>query len=356
MLAGVPHAISLERISHGYGAGSVLCDLDLQVRAGELLAILGESGCGKSTLLRLITGLEQPSSGTIRLFDREQSSIPPHQRPLAWVTQTAGCYDHLTVDENLRLARQLAKSSGSISLEDAVHRQHALIEDFGLSGLLSRNTSTLSGGERQRLAIARALLTLRPILLLDEPLAHLNESLRESLRRKIRQWTKQLGITTLFVTHDSVEAMEIADRIAILHAGRIEQIDAPKLIYESPRTVQIASAFGKPCIQIFETSKDLTKGTVGRIGVRPWDWERLVGAGTESRSVRLGDGHSAPEVIGTLIEVRCVESHWWCDLDVGLEEPMRVVVPRWDPSHTTSVAMPECGTQWHLRARRWHRW
>jgi ABC-type sugar transport system ATPase subunit len=227
------------RIGHRYGPATVLDDVTFQAARGEWLVLLGESGCGKSTLLRIAAGLERPHTGSVYMLGSDYSMRPPHERPVAWMSQSAGCYEHLSVSENLAIAQRLVPQSIQDTGQSPKQWRDELIDGLELDRLLARKPAEISGGERQRTAIARALLSNRPILLLDEPLAHLNESKRETLGCRLREWTHRLRMTVLYVTHDSLEAAQLADRMVLVVSGKIEQIDAPKLIVARPASERV---------------------------------------------------------------------------------------------------------------------
>jgi ABC-type Fe3+/spermidine/putrescine transport system ATPase subunit len=204
------------------------------------MVLLGESGSGKSTLLRIVAGLERPERGSIAMLGSDQSSVPAHRRPIAWMSQAAGCYEQLSVSENLSIAQRMVDSSAAITRENALAWREELVDGLKLGPLLDREPSSISGGERQRVALARSLLSMRPILLLDEPLAHLNESMRELVGGQLRRWTHRMGTSVLWVTHDSLEAAELADRMALMVDGGIEQVGAPKNIIADPASDRAA--------------------------------------------------------------------------------------------------------------------
>jgi ABC-type sulfate/molybdate transport systems ATPase subunit len=242
MMGETENSSSLQflKIRHRYGSRIVLEDISFSAAQGQWLVLFGESGSGKSTLLRIAAGLERPEQGSVFMFGSDHSQLPAHQRPIAWMSQTADCYEHLSVAENLAIAERLIRPNVSEQPIDIASWRAELIDELRLAPLMARKPSAISGGERQRVAIARAMLSLRPILLLDEPLVHLNESMREKIGKKLREWTLRMRMTVLFVTHDSLEAAQLGDRIVILIGGRIEQIDAPKLIVDRPATERVA--------------------------------------------------------------------------------------------------------------------
>lgn len=242
---GNQSALQFLNIRQRYGSRTVLDDIQFSAASGEWLVLFGESGSGKSTLLRIAAGLERPERGSVKMLGAEQSTVPPHQRPVAWMSQTAGCYEHLTVSENLDISERLIPSSVREMSFDVPSWRRELVGELGLGSMLARKPGEVSGGERQRVAIARSLLSMRPILLLDEPFSHLNESMREKLGNRLREWTLRMRMTVLYVTHDSLEAAQLADRMVLLIGGRVEQVAAPKLIVEQPASERVADLMGR---------------------------------------------------------------------------------------------------------------
>lgn len=241
MNAGIENEAALQflNIRHRYGTQTILDDVSFSAAIGEWLVLFGESGSGKSTLLRIAAGLERPERGSVIMLGSDRSALPAHQRPVAWMSQTASCYEHLSVSENLAIAQRLIPLEVRTSGIDVDAWRNELIEGLSLPQLLQRKPMEISGGERQRVALARALLSMRPILLLDEPLAHLNESMREKLGKQLREWTRKTRTTVLYVTHDSLEAAQLADSIVMLIRGRVEQVGAPKLILDQPASEEV---------------------------------------------------------------------------------------------------------------------
>jgi ABC-type sugar transport system ATPase subunit len=234
-----PSAIAFRDIRHRFGPNIVLDQITFRVKPGEWMVLFGASGSGKSTLLRIAAGLERPEVGSVHMLGTDQSQRPSHERPIAWMSQTAGCYEHLSLAENLAIAQRLIPDSVQNSSFDVHAWKQELIDRLELRSLLARKPNAISGGERQRAAIARAFLTMRPILLLDEPLAHLNESMRDRLGQCLREWSARSGATVLYVTHDSLEAAALADRMAVLFDGKIEQTGAPKSLLENPASDRV---------------------------------------------------------------------------------------------------------------------
>jgi putative spermidine/putrescine transport system ATP-binding protein len=215
--------------------------LSLQAREGELLGMLGPSGCGKTTTLRMIGGLIPASSGRVRVKGKDITGLPPHLRDMGVVFQNYALFPHMSVADNLAFGLQMRRAPRG-EIDKRVQRALELVQ---LGGLWDRHPRQLSGGQQQRVALARALVIEPSILLLDEPLSNLDAHLREAVRGEIRDIQKLLGITTLLVTHDQAEALAVCDRIAIMRAGRLEQIGTPLEIYERPANAFVASFVGR---------------------------------------------------------------------------------------------------------------
>jgi multiple sugar transport system ATP-binding protein len=236
-------AITIEGVSKRFGASmTALEHLNLTVADGEFVALLGPSGCGKTTLLRIIAGLETRSSGRVLIGDRDVSDLPPAQRGLAMVFQNYAVFPHLSVFENVAFGLRMQKRDEATIRRQVQRAAHLLqIEPY-----LDRYPAKLSGGQRQRIAVARALAVEPAVLLMDEPLSNLDALLRLEMRAELKNVLKEAGTTTLYVTHDQTEAMGLADRIAVMHKGVIEQIDEPTRIYSNPASVFVGGFVGSP--------------------------------------------------------------------------------------------------------------
>lgn len=244
--------ISIRRLHKRFqvsdGVVAAIKSLDLEVAEGELFVIVGASGSGKTTLLRCIAGLETPDGGEIRIADKIVSSdqpptwIPPQRRKLGMVFQSYAVWPHLTVSQNIALP--LAEGSQKIPRNEVANRVKEALRLVQLEEQADRSATLLSGGQQQRVALARAIAVSSRLLLMDEPLSNLDARLREDVRGKIRELAKQLGSTVLYVTHDQVEAMAIADRIALMQAGEILQVGTPEEIYHKPVSADVADFFG----------------------------------------------------------------------------------------------------------------
>ncbi|WP_425429087.1 ABC transporter ATP-binding protein [Azospirillum thermophilum] len=234
--------ITLDRVTKSFGDIAVIPPLDLTIGNGEFVVFVGPSGCGKSTLLRLIAGLEDVSSGTIRIDGKDATVLPPAQRGLAMVFQSYALYPHMTVRNNIAFPLKMARLDKA-----AIDRKvEAAAKVLNLTSYLDRRPGQLSGGQRQRVAIGRAIVREPTAFLFDEPLSNLDAALRVNMRLEISELHASLGTTMIYVTHDQVEAMTMADKIVVLNAGRIEQVGSPIDLYSRPRNRFVAGFIGSP--------------------------------------------------------------------------------------------------------------
>jgi len=356
-------AISLETLSYRFGTKVVLDQLNLEIDRGECIAVLGTSGSGKSTLLRVIAGLLTPASGIVRLMGVDQSRTAPHYRDIAVVSQSAGSYDHLTVEENLRLAERLPSSNKETNLTPK--QKENLLEQLEVLSLFSKKPPQLSGGQSQRVAIARAFLSGRSILLMDEPMAHLHEGLRDPIRSLIRKLQKSTGRTCIYITHDSAEACQLADRIAVLSEGIIQQFAPPNEIYRNPANHHVANLFGRPPIQWFDPQSLGWDSPRNRIGVRPNDWKILeINNDTGSR---IQTERSAAEIpadmpirlIGIVNEIQRVESDVWIEVTASLSDrsyPGEEILLRVVCHEASSRNLPKVGQRITLATEYVYHW
>lgn len=239
--------IQIENLTVEYGTVTAVEDVDLHVADGELLAIVGPSGCGKSTTLGFVAGFTKVTAGRLYFDDRDVTQLPPQRRNIGFLFQDYAIYPHLSAAENIRFPLDVAK----ISRREATRRVAEITDLLGIGELLSRRPSQLSGGQRQRVALARALVKNPVVLLLDEPLSNLDAHLRVQMRVEIRRIQLDLGITTLFVTHDQSEALSVADRVAIMNQGRIEALAPPHEVYTEPATIFAARFIGSPQMNLW---------------------------------------------------------------------------------------------------------
>ena len=234
------NAVALQGLEKSYGGFQAVRGVSITVQAGEMVGLLGPSGCGKTTTLRMIAGLEVPDAGVIRIGDRAVNSLPPWQRNIGMVFQNYALFPHMTVFQNVAFGLKMRR----LSAADTQRQVEAAMAQVRLTGLGERRPSELSGGQRQRVALARAIVTRPSLLLLDEPLAALDRKLREHMQVEIRQIQRELGITTIFVTHDQEEALTLSDRIVVMEAGHIAQSGTPSEIYERPATRFVSDFIG----------------------------------------------------------------------------------------------------------------
>ena len=266
--------IQIENVSRLFSQTAALDDVSVPLRQGDFSVLLGPSGCGKSTLLRLIAGLDTQTSGTIRIGGHDVGDKPPSMRDLSMVFQSYALFPHLSVAENILFGLQVRR----VAKAERVKRLDAVAEMMGLSQLLRRKPSELSGGQQQRVALARAVISERPICLMDEPLSNLDAKLRADMRVELRAIQQKLGLTVVYVTHDQIEAMTMADKIIVMNSGRIEQVGTPEEVYARPATVFTAGFIGTPPMNLFPARlfgvQDATADAVAEnhlIGLRPED-------------------------------------------------------------------------------------
>jgi ABC-type sugar transport system ATPase subunit len=269
--------IELRGLRKSFGATTVLQGVDLQLQEGEFLVFVGPSGCGKSTLLRLIAGLEEASGGQLLIDGKDCTRAHPSERRLAMVFQSYALYPHMTVAQNLSFGmrmRGVPKAEIAAKLERAVRT-------LKLEPYLQRKPGELSGGQCQRVAIGRALVQQPRVFLFDEPLSNLDAELRLHMRVELAALHRELGSSMIYVTHDQVEAMTLADRIVVLRDGRIEQTGAPLDLYHHPVNEFVAGFIGSPAINLFDAAAlpALAQPGAARLGVRPEHWQ-LVALGT----------------------------------------------------------------------------
>ncbi|HEX7665028.1 MAG TPA: sn-glycerol-3-phosphate ABC transporter ATP-binding protein UgpC [Polyangiaceae bacterium] len=270
-----------------FGSTPILKGVDLEIEEGSFAVLVGPSGCGKSTLLRLVAGLEELDEGRLFLGDRDVTDLPPRDRDVAMVFQSYALYPHLTVRENLAFGLKLRKTSDA-EIEARVKEASKML---ALGDYLDRMPKALSGGQRQRVAMGRAIVRRPQIFLFDEPLSNLDAALRAEVRVEIRRNHDQLNATTLYVTHDQVEAMTLADTLWVMNKGHVEQKGAPLDVYERPRTEFVARFLGSPHMNVFdaklvkEGSTFFADGSGAKIEI---DESRFGSALVEGRAVRVG--------------------------------------------------------------------
>ena len=255
--------ITLEHVSKEY-AGGVLAvdDISLTIESGEFLVLVGPSGCGKSTLLRMLAGLEEVTDGSIAIDGLDVTDLPPRSRDIAMVFQNYALYPHMTVRENLGYGLRVRKTPKA----ESARRVDEVAKMLGLERLLDRRPAALSGGQRQRVAMGRAIVREPKAFLMDEPLSNLDAKLRVSMRAQLAALHGRLGTTTIYVTHDQVEAMTLGQRVAVMREGHILQIDTPQVLYNRPAGLYVAAFIGSPAMNLVEA--DLTDDAVAFGGFR----------------------------------------------------------------------------------------
>ncbi|WP_371224585.1 ABC transporter ATP-binding protein [Roseovarius sp. 2305UL8-3] len=256
--------ITLDKVSKSFGEVEVIPPLDLTIEDGEFTVFVGPSGCGKSTLLRLIAGLEDTTGGHIRIDGNDATHVPPAKRGLAMVFQSYALYPHMSVRKNIAFPMKMA----GVPEDEQNRRIEAAANALNLSDYLDRRPGQLSGGQRQRVAIGRAIVREPAAFLFDEPLSNLDAALRVGMRLEISELHKRLKTTMIYVTHDQVEAMTMADKIVVLQAGVIEQVGSPLELYRAPRNKFVAGFIGSPKMNFIE-GDEAGKHGAHTIGVRP---------------------------------------------------------------------------------------
>jgi multiple sugar transport system ATP-binding protein len=261
-------SLSLTSIRKAYGTHEVLKGIDLEVNEGEFVIFVGPSGCGKSTLLRSIAGLEEISSGSIKIDGREVSSVPPAKRGISMVFQSYALYPHLTVKDNMGLGLKQA-GTDKLEIEERITKASSILS---LDAYLARRPAELSGGQRQRVAIGRAIVREPKLFLFDEPLSNLDAALRVQTRLEIARLHRRLRATIVYVTHDQVEAMTLADKIVVLNAGQVEQVGSPMELYNKPANSFVAGFIGSPQMNLIPAEKLYERSSekgLKTIGIRP---------------------------------------------------------------------------------------
>jgi multiple sugar transport system ATP-binding protein len=284
--------IVLDDVSKVYGDGTTaISDLSLSIQDGEFVVLVGPSGCGKTTALRMVAGLESISEGTIQIGDRVVNTVPPKERDIAMVFQNYALYPHMTVYDNMAFGLKLRK----LAKDEIDRRVREAGTILGLEEFLSRKPAALSGGQRQRVAMGRAIVREPKAFLMDEPLSNLDAKLRVQMRSEIGRIQDELQVTTLYVTHDQVEAMTMGDRVAVLRKGLLQQVDTPQFLYDHPGNLFVAGFIGSPAMNMVEADLTRSDGSLAVEfgGIRLEVPERVISArqdlkGYEGKQVVLG--------------------------------------------------------------------
>jgi multiple sugar transport system ATP-binding protein len=274
--------VVLKDVSKRFGKVRVIEHLDLEIRDGEFMVLVGPSGCGKSTALRMVAGLEDVTSGEISIGGRVVNDVPPKDRDIAMVFQSYALYPHMTVRENLEFGLRIRKTPPAET--ERLVREAAQI--LGIDELLHRKPKELSGGQRQRVALGRAIVRKPAVFLFDEPLSNLDAKLRVQMRAEIKKLQARLGVTAIYVTHDQTEAMTMGHRIAVLHAGKLQQIGTPLEVYAKPANLFVAAFIGTPPMNFLHAT--VRDGAMVTAGARIPVPSRLRGVLAEAREVVIG--------------------------------------------------------------------
>ncbi|WP_255954501.1 ABC transporter ATP-binding protein [Streptomyces odontomachi] len=358
--------VSFDKATRIYPGGDkpAVDGLDIEIEDGEFLVLVGPSGCGKSTSLRMLAGLEDVNSGVIRIGDRDVTHLPPKDRDIAMVFQNYALYPHMTVADNMGFALKIAgvpKAEIRKKVEDA-----AKILD--LTEYLGRKPKALSGGQRQRVAMGRAIVREPQVFLMDEPLSNLDAKLRVSTRTQIASLQRRLGITTVYVTHDQVEAMTMGDRVAVLKDGLLQQVDSPRAMYDKPANLFVAGFIGSPAMNLVEVpitdggvkfgnsvvpvNRDALKAAADKgdttvtVGVRPEHFD-VVELDGEAAKTLSKDTESAPaglEVSVNVVEELGADGYVYGAAKVGGETKDLVV-------RVNGRQVPEKGSKLHVVPR-----
>jgi multiple sugar transport system ATP-binding protein len=303
-------SVAIRGVHKAFGSVYVIHGVDVEIADGEFVVLVGPSGCGKSTLLRMIAGLEHISGGEIRISDRVVNNLPPKERDTAMVFQNYALYPHMTVASNMGFSMRL-RGAGAAAIAERVNKTADIL---GLTPYLDRYPRQLSGGQRQRVAMGRAIVRDPQVFLFDEPLSNLDAKLRVQMRTEIKALHQRLKTTTIYVTHDQIEAMTMADKIVVMHDGRVEQIGAPLDLYDRPDNLFVAGFIGSPAMNFFP-------GTIRHNGSASFDGPgglRLPLGASAQRTPEWSDG--TPAVYG-------VRPEHFVLADDGIDAEIQVVEP-----------------------------
>jgi multiple sugar transport system ATP-binding protein len=313
--------IQFSHVTKLYGDTPAVRDLNLEVGEGEFVVLVGPSGCGKTTALRMVAGLEEITDGEIRIGDSVVNDLPPRDRDIAMVFQNYALYPHKTVFENLAFGLRMRK----VPKDEQRRRVEEIAQKLGLADLLSRRPSQLSGGQRQRVAMGRAIVREPKAFLMDEPLSNLDAKLRVQMRAEIARIQKALAVTTLYVTHDQVEAMTMGDRVAVMRDGVLQQVDAPQRLYDAPANLFVASFVGSPPMNLFEATVEVdgsqlvfgeTRLDLGGRTLREQNGRRIV-VGIRPEEVREASGWDGARIRGRVLLVEALGAEQLVHIEVA---------------------------------------
>ena len=331
-------AIELKNVIKRYGSGKtanqVIHGVNAQIKDGEFVVIVGPSGCGKSTLLRMVAGLEEISEGEIHIGGRIVNHLEPSERDIAMVFQNYALYPHMSVFDNMAYGLKIAK----VPLDEIKARVDKAAKILELGQYLSRKPRELSGGQRQRVAMGRAIVRQPQVFLFDEPLSNLDAKLRAQTRLEIQKLHRELGITSLFVTHDQVEAMTLAQRMIVMNGGVMEQFGTPLEVYTRPASTFVASFIGSPPMNLLKNAPNSQPGEITGIrpehlDISPSGWALTVEAVEMLGAERLVYGRWAHSVTDEMVIIRTEESHFVPEVGATIH-----VTPRADRLHHFDAA------------------
>ena len=313
-------SVAFESVRKVFGKTVALKDVDLLVRDGEFMVLLGPSGCGKTTLLRCLAGLERIDGGTVRIGDRDVSDLPPRDRHIAMVFQSYAVFPHMKVYDNIAFGLRMRKKPKA-EVERRVKEGAALLQ---LEPYLDRYPAQLSGGQRQRVAVARAIVTDAPVLLMDEPLSNLDALLRLHARAELKRLHGEVKRTTVYVTHDQIEALSMGDRIAVMREGQIVQLDTPSALYDRPADVFVGSFIGSPPMNFLKARSRNGTAVAEAFevpGPPGMDGKEML-LGIRPENIKIGEG----PLRGRVLVVEPLGSHALLTVMVG-NESIKVVAP-----------------------------
>ncbi|MGY4706526.1 ABC transporter ATP-binding protein [Candidatus Bipolaricaulota sp. J31] len=329
-------SIKLERLTKKFGKVVAVNNLNLEVKDGEFIALLGPSGCGKTTTLLMIAGIYRPTEGKIYFDDILMNDVPPKDRYVGLVFQSYALYPHMKVYDNIAFPLKLAK----VPRKEIERRVHEVAKLTQIEELLGRMPTQLSGGQQQRVALCRALVKEPQILLLDEPLSNLDARLRIETRAEIKRLQRELRITTILVTHDQVEALTMSERVAVMHAGILQQYDTPEALYDSPANLFVASFIGDPPMNLIPVELERADGKLQLVAdsfVLPLaeEWERILGQvpetsftlGIRPEDVRISTEEQPNALLGEVFLTEPLGGGTLVHFKFG-EVPFRVLAPR----------------------------
>ena len=334
--------LEFQGLGKSFGVTTVLHGIDLSLDDGEMLVIVGASGCGKSTLLRLVAGLETPSTGRILLDGRDITGTDPARRDIAMVFQNYALYPHMSVFDNMAYGLKLK----GIPRGEIARKVEETAATLGLATLLGRKPRELSGGQRQRVAMGRAIVREPKLFLFDEPLSNLDAKLRVQVRGEIRRLQKRLGVTSLYVTHDQIEAMTLADRLIVMHEGRAAQIATPVEVFARPADTYVAGFIGEPSMNLCPAAlvagggaARLAGGIVALEGIHGAEGDKIT-LGIRPQHVEVGAGNGALDFTIDLVEPLGSETLLHGRLADGMPFAVRIAGPP-PTASTLAVRLPE---------------